>query len=219
MNSVWVVRVPRLADAGHHHRQGRPVHPPRAGQGPRRTSCVADPDEGTEHLHRFDFVDDTIGFEPIKTGFSLPRGVVLTGRVTDAATGAGVPSRVFYRPLETNELISGGYDPPDYPAPWHRGRDTKTDLDGRYKITVAAGRGVVNFQTYGGAYERARATQKEIDDGIVDKQFGHFRTLGQGGMFNPEYMHAYKVINFGAKERAATLDVTVRPAEPAKPAK
>jgi RNA polymerase sigma factor (sigma-70 family) len=177
---------------------------------------VADPEEGAEHLHRFDFVDDTIGFEPIKTGFSLPRGVVLTGRVTDAATGAGVASRVFYRPLETNESIYGGYGPPDYPAPWHRGRDTKTDLDGRYKITVAAGGGVVNIQTYGGNYERARATQKEIDDGIVDKQFGHFRVLGQGGMFNPEYMHAYKVVNFGAKERAATLDVTVRPAEPAK---
>ena len=180
---------------------------------------VADPEEGAEHLHRFDLVDDTIGFEPIKTGFSLPRGVVLTGRVTDAATGAGVASRVFYRPLETNELLYGGYGPADYPAPWHRGRDTKTDLDGRYKITVAAGRGVVNIQTYGGNYERARATQKEIDDGIVDKKLGHFRTLGQGGMFKPEYMHAYKVVNFGAKERTATLDVTVRPAESAKPAK
>ncbi|HJZ94231.1 MAG TPA: sigma factor-like helix-turn-helix DNA-binding protein, partial [Gemmataceae bacterium] len=177
---------------------------------------LADPDEGTEYLHRFDQVEDTTAFDPIQTGFSLPRGVVLTGRVTDAVSGAAAPSRVFYRPLAKNDQLYGGYGPPDYPAPWHRGRDTKTDLQGRYKITVATGPGVVNFQAYGGNYERARATQNEIDDGIVDKQFGHFRTLGQGGMFNPEYMHVYKVVDFGAKERAATLDVTVRPQDQPK---
>jgi hypothetical protein len=171
---------------------------------------VADPDEGTEHLHRFDQVPDTDGFAPITSGFSLPRGVVLTGRVTDAVTGAGAPARVFYRPLEKNAHLYGGYGPPDYPAPWHRGRDTKTDMEGRYKITVAPGAGVVNFQTYG-SYQTARATQQEIDDGIVDKQFGHFRAVGQGGMYNPEYMNAYKIINPALTDRTATLDVTVRP--------
>jgi hypothetical protein len=177
---------------------------------------VADPEEGSPYLHRFDTVDDTTAFEPIQTGFSLPRGVVLTGRVTDAKTGAGVASRVFYRPLESNDQLYGGYDPPDYPAPWHRGRDTRTDTEGRYKITVAAGGGVVNFQAYGGSYERAKATQKEIDDGIVDRRFGHFRTRGQGGMYNPEYMHAYQVIDPKATDRTATLDVTYTPAAPPK---
>ncbi|HKB05829.1 MAG TPA: sigma-70 family RNA polymerase sigma factor [Gemmataceae bacterium] len=177
---------------------------------------VADPEEGSPYLHRFHQVADTVAFDPITSGFSLPRGVVLTGRVTDATTGAGVASRVFYRPLLTNDQLFDGYDPPDYPAPWHHGRDTKTDMEGRYTITVAAGAGVVNFQAYGGNYERARATQKEIDDGIVDKRFGHFRTRGQGGMYNPEFMHAYKVTDFGAKERTATLDVKYKPTEPPK---
>jgi RNA polymerase sigma factor (sigma-70 family) len=179
---------------------------------------VADPEEGTEHLHRFAHVEDTTAFTPITTGFSLPHGVVVTGRITDAKTGAGVASRVFYRPLLINDQLDkfGGYDPPDYPAPWHRGRDTKTDMEGRYKITVMPGAGVINFQTYGGSYQTARATQKEIDDGIVDKQFGHFRTIGQGGMFNPEFMQAYNVIRPNAKDRTATLDVQVNPAEPPK---
>jgi len=174
---------------------------------------VADPDEGTEHLHRFDLVRDTDGFDSITTGFTLPRGVVLTGRVTDAATGAGVASRVFYRPLQINDQLGrfGGYDPPDYPAPWHRGRDTKTDFEGRYKITVMPGAGVVNFQAYGGSYQRARATKQEIDDGIVDKQFGFFRTIGQGGHFNPESMHAYKIITPAPSDPTATLDVTYTP--------
>src|SRR5262249_3412532 len=106
---------------------------------------VADPEEGTEHLHRFAHVRDTDGFAPIATGFTLPRGVVITGRVTGAGTGAPAQSRFFCRPLERNALLGnfGGYAPPDYPAPWHRGRDTKTDYDGRYKITVMPGAGVV----------------------------------------------------------------------------
>jgi hypothetical protein len=127
-----------------------------------------------------------------------------------------VASRVFYRPLLNSDQVPDGYDPPDLPAPWHWGRDTKTDMDGRYKITVAAGAGVVNFQAYGGNYERAKATQKEIDDGIVDKQFGAFRTRGQGGMYNPEYMNAYKIIGPKPDDRTATLDVTYKPTEPAK---
>jgi RNA polymerase sigma factor (sigma-70 family) len=176
---------------------------------------VADPDEGTEHLHRFGLVRDTDGVAPITAGFSLPRGVVVTGRMTDAVTGAPAPSRVFYRPLEKNEFLGqfGGYDPPDYPAPWHRGRDTKTDYDGRYKITVMPGAGVLNFQAYGGPFERAHATKQEIDDGIVDKQFGHFPCVGQGGMFNPEYMNAYRIIDPKLTDRTMALDVTFQPAK------
>jgi RNA polymerase sigma factor (sigma-70 family) len=179
---------------------------------------VADPEEGTEYLHRFAYVDDTIGFDPVKTGFTLPRGVILSGRVTDAVTGAGVASRVFYRPLEINDQLGNfdGYGPPDFPAPWHHGRDTKTDMDGRYKITVMPGAGVVSFQAYGGSYDRAKSTQKEIDDGIVDKKFGHFRTIGQGGMYNPEFMHAYKIIQPATADRTSTLDVTYHPSEASK---
>jgi RNA polymerase sigma factor (sigma-70 family) len=185
---------------------------------------VADPDEGTEHLHRFAYVSDTMGFEAVTAGIDLPSGVILTGRVTDAATGAGAPSRVFYRPLEKNAFLDkfGGYNPPDLPAPWHRGRDTKTDMDGRYKITVMPGTGVVSFQAYGAGanglgYQTARATKQEIDDGIVDRQFGHFRTVGQGGMYNPEYMNAYKIIKPAETERTATLDVSYRENERPKP--
>ena len=184
---------------------------------------VADPEEGSQYLHRFAWINDTAGFTPQTATISLPRGVVLRGRVTDAATGVGVPSRVFYRPLEQNEWLPrfGGYSPPDLPAPWHRGRDTNTDVSGRYKLTVMPGSGVVHFQAFGAGvhgtgYQRARATKQEIDDGIVDRKFGHFRTVGQGGMYNPEYMHVYKVIRPKLTDRTATLNVTVRSNDPLK---
>jgi hypothetical protein len=176
---------------------------------------VADPDEGTEHLHRFAYVPDTDAFVPANADIDLPRGIVLTGRVTNAVTGKPAPARVFYRPLQSNEQLGKfpDYSPPDLPAPWHRGRDTRTDLDGRYRLTVMPGSGVVHVQAYG-AFEPAQAVQKHIDDGIIDKQFGHFRTVGQGGMYNPEYMNAYKVICPPASDRTATLDVTVLPVKP-----
>jgi RNA polymerase sigma factor (sigma-70 family) len=184
---------------------------------------VADPDEGTEHLHRFAWINDTMGFSPQTAEITLPRGVVLTGRVTDMATRVGVPSRVFYRPLEQNDLLSrfGGYSPPDLPAPWHRGRDTKTDLEGRYRLTVMPGAGVVCFQAYGAGtngtgYQKAQATKQEIEDGIVDRKFRHFRTVGQGGLFNPEYMDSYKVIRPALTDRTAALNVTVRSNDPPK---
>jgi hypothetical protein len=135
-----------------------------------------------------------------------------------------VPSRVFYRPLEKNDLLPqfGGYGPPDLPAPWHRGRDTSTDANGRYKLTVMPGAGVVCFQAHGAsasgaAYQRMpRATKQQIDDGIVDRKFGWFRTVGQGGYYNPEYMHAYQVIRPALTDRTATLNVTVRSNDPPK---
>jgi hypothetical protein len=179
---------------------------------------VADPDEGTAHLHRFGYVPDTIGSDPVTATIDLPRGVVVTGRITDPITAAGVQCRVFYRPLEKNALLGqfGGYGPPDLPAPWHRGRDTSSDADGRYKITVMPGAGVVHIQAHDRTkYELARASQQDFDDGIVDRRMGHFRTVGQGGMYNPEYMNAFKVINPAPSERTATLDVVLRRAAPA----
>jgi RNA polymerase sigma factor (sigma-70 family) len=178
---------------------------------------VADPDEGTEHLHCFASVRDTDGFAAVNCDIDLPRGVILTGRVTDAVTGAGAPSRVFYRPLEKNVLLDQfpGYGPPDLPAPWHRGRDTKTELDGRYKITVMPGAGVLLVQAFG-AYQTARTTKQEINEGIVDPRLGFFRAVGQGGMFRPEDMSAYQVISPAATDRTAALNVTVRPPEQPK---
>ena len=161
---------------------------------------VADPEEGSEHLHRFDQVEDTTGFDPIMSGFSLPRGVVLTGRVTDAVTGAGVASRVFYRPLEKNDHLFGGYGPPDYPAPWHWGRDTKTDMEGRYKITVAAGVGVVNFRLRR-VVRRTQATSRKstMDRGLEVRSLSN----GRPGGCITGYMHAYKVIT-PRRDRKAT---------------
>jgi hypothetical protein len=68
----------------------------------------------------------------------------------------------------------------------------------------------------GTGYEKARPTKQEIDDGIVDRRFGHFRTVGQGGMLNPEYMDADKVIRPALTDRTATLNVTVRSNDPPK---
>jgi RNA polymerase sigma factor (sigma-70 family) len=188
-------------------------------------SVVADPEEGAPHLHRFAGVRDTAGFAPAEATIDLHRGVVLTGRITDAVTGAGVLSRVFYRPLRKNDLQGQFpgyvYDQDAFPAPWHRGRDTISDADGRYKITVMPGAGLVHVQainTHGGSfldphYQTTEATKQDVADGIVDKQFGFFQTTGQGGMYNPQSMNAFRVIHPSATDRTGTLDVMVKPSK------
>jgi RNA polymerase sigma factor (sigma-70 family) len=186
-------------------------------------SIVADPAEGAPHLHRFLSVHDTVGFAPAEATLDLHHGIVLTGRITDAATGTGVRSRVFYRPLDRNSLLDRFpgyvYEQDAFPAPWHHGRDTITEADGHYKITVMPGAGVFHVQALGDEpgsflntrYLTARATKQDITDGIVDGQLGFFHTIGQGGMYNPEYMHAFRVIHPTATDTTATLDVTLRP--------
>jgi RNA polymerase sigma factor (sigma-70 family) len=60
---------------------------------------------GGKGLPYFDFtqtLDDTQGFEPIRADFEMVRGVEVTGRLTDKATGKPVRGDVMYDPLPDN---------------------------------------------------------------------------------------------------------------------
>jgi len=60
------------------------------------------PPPGTPHLRRFVEVADSEGFQPLTVDVDLFRGVVVSGRVTDKATGRPAPGSVRYDPLVTN---------------------------------------------------------------------------------------------------------------------
>jgi RNA polymerase sigma factor (sigma-70 family) len=47
-------------------------------------------------------IADTPGFEPLVVDFELDRGVVVKGRLTDAATGKPVPAQISYGPAADN---------------------------------------------------------------------------------------------------------------------
>ncbi len=69
--------------------------------------------------------------------FALPRGMIVSGRVIDAKTGAGVEKAL----VEFSEVPDPG-KPPIFFTP-----SAETDSQGRYRLVVPAGRGLVVVQT------------------------------------------------------------------------
>ena len=72
---------------------------------------------------------DTPGFEPLAVDFTLERGLPITGRLTDKATGQPVRGWVWYYPLPTNPHRK------DYRAAFGRGRVIMTP----WGVTAADG--------------------------------------------------------------------------------
>jgi hypothetical protein len=91
--------------------------------------------------------------QPISRDFELRRCVWAVGRVHDVKTGKPVKGRLFYTPFHSNEFakrysryrtnVRGFLD--NVPV-------GRTDDDGRFRVPVIPGRGVVCFQTLAGDY-------------------------------------------------------------------
>jgi protocatechuate 3,4-dioxygenase beta subunit len=181
---------------------------------------LADPKPGEPSTHHFVVHDDGApGIAPVTVDFDLPRGVVLTGRITDMKTGKPVRGCVFYRPLWSNKWVEEhpGYDSPGL-GPWYADAQNWTDADGRFTLTVVPGPGILHAQVLGHDTERdyalARLAPEDDTDEIVHKQFGEFKTFktsGQGGGFGPMNLNAYRVLRIPADARTFNSDVTVDP--------
>jgi RNA polymerase sigma factor (sigma-70 family) len=181
---------------------------------------LADPKAGAGPVHLFATRnDDAPGFAEVKADFDLPRGVVLTGQVTDKKTGQPVHAHVFYRPLWSNKWVDEhpGYDSPGI-APWYSHDGGWTDADGQFKLTAIPGPGILHVQVLGHEMEREYVTAKlapedNIDE-VVDEVFGSrkfFKTRGQGGHFDPGSLNAYRVLRIAADAKTFTADMTVVP--------
>jgi RNA polymerase sigma factor (sigma-70 family) len=181
---------------------------------------VADPRAGDGPVHQFATrSDDTPGFTAIRADFDLPRGVIVTGRITDKKTGKPVRGHLFYRPLSSNEWLKKhpGYNSPGI-APWYRDAQTWTDGEGRFRLTALPGPGVLHVQILGHEMEReytlAKLVPEDDNEEIISKQFGSlktFNTRGQGGGYGPMNLHAYRILHITADARTFTADVTVDP--------
>jgi RNA polymerase sigma factor (sigma-70 family) len=105
----------------------------------------AEPPAGSAYLRAGARVDDTPGYEPLKVELTMARGVVLTGRVLDRTTGKGVRSGIRFAPLPENEFFGKpGYDSYKTEKLMH-----DTDAEGRFRLTVIPGPGVLMAQAAG----------------------------------------------------------------------
>ncbi|MFO0807828.1 MAG: sigma-70 family RNA polymerase sigma factor [Gemmataceae bacterium] len=76
---------------------------------------------------------DTPAYEPVVADFSVKKGVVVTGRVTDGTTGAPVPN------LATSAALAGNLFMNDYTAVSLGLFEPSTGDDGRYRIVTIPG--------------------------------------------------------------------------------
>jgi hypothetical protein len=97
------------------------------------------------YLPAVERVPDTPGLEPVTVDFALRRGVWVTGRVTDKATGKPVASGVEYFSLSDNPHLKGvRLDDTN----WHGTRD-----DGSFRTVALPGPGIIAVRA---TYDRYR---------------------------------------------------------------
>jgi hypothetical protein len=176
------------------------------------------PGEGGPHLTRFVEVPDAEGLAPVTLDVELVRGVVVTGRVTDRATGRPVHALVSYEPLKTNEFFerTPGYDLPESYRGFRPDGGTTTDADGRYRLTALPGAGVLLVLAYDGTgsvpYLRAEVAPADRDPRFYNGHLGIFRAAGRiTGLRPVTNTNGYRLIHPDAGAGEVVVDFVLDP--------
>jgi RNA polymerase sigma factor (sigma-70 family) len=169
-----------------------------AGLTKARHVVLCDPGTGAPHMHRFEEVSDTEGFAPVTQDIDLLTGIVVSGQVTDRATGRPVRARVVYAPLLNNPHFNAT---PGYAAPrtrmslWVDSREMITGPDGRYQLTALPGPGGLFVRAVSATYAAPPPpTKEDRDGGVYHEKAETFFTIGLGDIFPLPDIHAYRII-------------------------
>jgi hypothetical protein len=102
-------------------------------------------DENSPWLRQGARVRDTEGMQPLRVDFETTRGVILTGRLIGRTTGKGVRGGVRFAPLPDNKYFGKkGSDSYRYDRMMNG-----TDAEGRFRLAVIPGSGVLLAQVFG----------------------------------------------------------------------
>ena len=137
-------------------------------------------------------VGDTEGLKPIEAAIEVPRGVIITGRLIDQATGRPVrAAHVKYVKLPTN------------PNDGYTGTGHSGAVDPTFKMTVPPGEGLIYANVRGEEtpYRRARLRKEDKGKGIGGPGDGEAMTI------TLNFNHAYKFIDVPADARDFTVDL------------
>lgn len=110
-------------------------------------SMHAMPPKNTDLLSRSVRHVDDGGLGTIQHDIELARGVVVTGQILDKATGKGVKGGVRFAPLPDNKFFG---KKPGYDSYRFERLMTTTESDGRFRLVVIPGAGVLMTQVWGG---------------------------------------------------------------------
>lgn len=103
------------------------------------------PPVGSDLLSRMMSVTSMPGETAVDLNVELKRGIVVEGRVFDKVTSRGVKGGVRFVPLPGNAFV----DQPGYDGYKHSRVSESTDAEGRFRVVVPPGAGVMIVQVYG----------------------------------------------------------------------
>jgi len=135
-------------------------------------------------------VTDTEGLKPIETTLELPKGVIVTGRLVDPATGKAVRAKhVGHLKLPTNSREGGA------------GLSHSGLVDPTFRITLPPGEGILYANVRGPdtLYTRARLRPEDKGKGVGGSEDEETFRCPLGAY------HAYQIIN--VPEDAESLDI------------
>lgn len=117
------------------------------------------------HFNKGVVVADSGGLQPLEVNVELAKGILVSGRVTDAESGRPVRGTVSYEPLfgnenvvTTNELV------------YAETASTQIGEDGSYAISVLPGPGAIAVETESDQYVSARIDAERLRE-IVGEQY------------------------------------------------
>ena len=132
------------------------------------------PNDDQPYLMRRIPVPDPAGVGPVSMTIELHRGIWITGRVTDKATGEGVPGvRMHYLPFRTNEFVQAL---PEFDDNGNVDGDQmryQSKADGTYRLVGLPGRAVVGAESilkpyrYGVGYQAIDAPKEGKSDWLL----------------------------------------------------
>jgi RNA polymerase sigma factor (sigma-70 family) len=173
------------------------------------------PVEGSPYLPAGFAVPDQEGLQPITVNAELTRGVVVTGRIIDKATGKPVAAGLRYMPLKGNTFYATtvGADRHHFGS-----QGFSTDANGRFRLVALPGPGLLFAQSNSRSESGGRYTIAKLDP--ADKPLAYLEqaeSLGEAFIAADGHIESllnqsgYKVIDAAAGTESVTVDMQFDP--------
>jgi RNA polymerase sigma factor (sigma-70 family) len=138
--------------------------------------------------------------------FELTRGVVVTGRIFDKATGKPAEGSLHYVPLPDNKLFQ---DIPDPSGKYER-LNRPCRPDGTYRLVVMPGSGIITLQANANHYRPAPAPEPAEGQARLTPRDGGFPSA-YGDYAFISNCHAARMINPPLGTESLTIDLPLDP--------
>ncbi len=156
------------------------------------------------------FADDTVGYEPVVIDIKQAKGVVVTGRVTDKATGKPIVAQMWADVLADNAFVVKY--PPFLHSASMSNENNQTDADGKFRIVTIPGPVILmaSPKGHGGEYKPAVPDPKHPDR--FHARFGGLGFYGYDGAWGTVQGNWCKVIEAKAADTELSVNVEFEPA-------